>query len=201
MWHDMMWSDVMWRDMTWRDGPIQLTYIFFVQLVPAKTHPNFKMLCPCWVCLFWCFRSTKSAQKGISKRTCVPYFLSQPSPSTRYFFCKTENNLKIPKVGILCSNLLQFSDDDSLFWEKFPLTLSKIYLPYLRYTLKVYSPCKIYWGPIHIQYTLYIYYILYTRVTICSNGRVLAGTSCKYRRPHSYDGRLLSIYLYPENYF
>ena len=64
-----------------------------VQIVPARTRLYFKMLSPCWVCLFWCFQCTRSAQKGISNRTCVPDFLLQPSPSTKWHFCKTENHV------------------------------------------------------------------------------------------------------------
>ena len=66
------------------------------------------------------------------------------------------------RVGILCSNLLQFSDDDLPFWEEFPLTLSNIYC-------RVYSQYQIYWGPI---YTLYI---LYTSVTIWPMSPFLQG--------------------------
>ena len=64
--------------------------------------------------------------------------------------------------------MLQFSDDDSPFWEEFPLNLSKIYF-------KVYSLCKIYWGPIYTLYILYIYYIIYTCVKICLLGAFLPG--------------------------
>ena len=112
----------------------------YKQCIPAIIHPNFKMLPPRWVCLFQCFWCTRSAQKGISRITCVPYLLLKSSPLTRQRLCKPEKKVKIPKVDIFSSNLLQFSDDG----EEFPLTLSKIYFLYLRYTLKVYSPCKIY---------------------------------------------------------
>ena len=32
-----------------------------IQCIPARTHPNFKIPYPCWVCLFWYFRCTRSA--------------------------------------------------------------------------------------------------------------------------------------------
>ena len=74
---------IIWQGDTPPTGGCRFCQTFKLKCIPAKTHPNFQMLSPLWVCLFWCFCSTRSVQKGINKRTCVPYFLLQPIPSTR----------------------------------------------------------------------------------------------------------------------
>ena len=56
---------------TWTKARIKF---LLVECIPTITHLNFRILSPLWVCLFWCFWCTRSAQKGISKRTCVPDF-------------------------------------------------------------------------------------------------------------------------------
>ena len=48
-----------------------------IQCILARTQPKCKVLSPWWVSRFWFFWVTRTAQKGIIKRTCVPDFLFQ----------------------------------------------------------------------------------------------------------------------------
>ena len=72
-----------WPHRSEKKKSIYFDYVLYMQCILARTYPNFIMLSPRWVCLFWYFQCTRSAQKGISKITCVTDFLLQPSSLTR----------------------------------------------------------------------------------------------------------------------
>ena len=139
-----------------------------LQCTLAKTHPNFKCYLLAECACFSVFLSQEVLRRASVREILFRiFYCNQPLWLDRVFV-NIKTTQKVPKVGILCSNLLQFSDVDSPFWEEFPITFSKIYF-------KVYFPCKIYWGPIYNIHTIYIIYTLYLSVTIWPMGELLPG--------------------------